>query len=114
MKKTPKEPVITFPAPTTENWRKLYALAERVKALAPWDWMEEADMFGVRNPDTDELGFVSVMGTLGEHFAVALYLGSEGLDGFQEMESGGLGTNPLVLMGVPQLQLCFSDRHNHH
>ncbi len=28
--------------------------------------MTEADIFGVQNPETDELGFVSVMGMLGE------------------------------------------------
>jgi hypothetical protein len=110
MKKKQKEEVITFPPPTLSDWRKLYALADRVKALAPWEWMDESHMFGVRDPDTEELGFVSVMGRLGEHFAIALYLGSEGLEGFQVMESGSLEDNPMMLMDVPQLQLSFADR----
>ncbi len=38
--------------------------------------MTEGDVFGVQDPDTGELGFVSVMGMLGEHYAVSVYLGT--------------------------------------
>ncbi len=50
--------------------------------------MTEVDVFGVQNPETDEIGFVSVMGALGEHLSLALYLGPEGLYsfwGFQQL-----------------------------
>jgi hypothetical protein len=53
---------MTENSPTIEEWRELYESAVRVKELAPWEWMTEADVFGVQNPETDELGFVSVMG----------------------------------------------------
>jgi len=53
-----------------EAWQ-LYDLAIQVKKLAPWLWMEETDVFGVASPDTSELGFVSVMGNIGEYEAVA-------------------------------------------
>jgi hypothetical protein len=53
-----------------------------IKTLAPWEWMSEDMVFGVQSPETDQLGFVSVMGMLGEHFSTAVYLGPEGLYGF--------------------------------
>ncbi len=40
--------------------------------LAPWQWMTEVDLFGIEHPVTGELGFVSVMGQLGEHLAIAV------------------------------------------
>ncbi len=64
--------------PSLKEWRKLYEAAMRVKKIAPWDWMDETDIFGVQNPETDETGFVSVMGAGGEHFAIGVYLGCRG------------------------------------
>jgi len=65
-------------APTLEEWRRLYQATMRVKELAPWDWMTETDIFGVRDPEIHETGFVSVMGMRGEHFSLAVYLGGRG------------------------------------
>lgn len=72
-------------SPTLEEWKRLYDLMAQVKKLAPWEWMEEDDIFGVQMPRTNEPGFVSVMGMLGEHFAVAVYQGAKGLGGFWNM-----------------------------
>jgi len=46
--------------PSLEQWKRLYELMDEVKGLAPWDFMLETDLFGIRFPGTDELGFVSV------------------------------------------------------
>jgi hypothetical protein len=62
--------------PTHAQSQALYAVTDRVKAAAPREWMTEGDVFGVQDPDTGELGFVSVMGMLGEHYAVSVYLGT--------------------------------------
>lgn len=96
--------------PTPDEWRRLYAAAARVKSLAPWDWMEEMDVFGVQSPETGEMGFVSVMGLLGEHFAVAVYLGAKGLHGFLDLEADHLEASPYSLFEIPQLQASFEDR----
>src|SRR6266511_632875 len=71
--------------PTIEEWGRLYAAAGRVKEMAPWKWMMEDEVFGVRNPERDEVGFVSVMGAGGEHFAVALYQGAVALYDFRAL-----------------------------
>ena len=55
--------------PELDQKSRLYQAAKQVKELAPWEWMTEGDLFGVQNPETKEIGFVSVMGELGEHFS---------------------------------------------
>lgn len=100
--------------PSTEEWRRLFEAVVRVKHLAPWKWMTESDVFGVQNPETDELGFVSVTGMLGEHYAVNLYLGPEGLYGFWEFEEVGHLVDPEGLLRIPQLHASFEDRNELH
>ncbi len=97
-------------APDTALWEQLFALMARIKALAPWDWMEESDLFGVQHPDTGDLGFVSIMGMAGEHYSVGLYLGALGLAGFWEMEDNAPMIAPERLLEIPQLQASFEDR----
>jgi hypothetical protein len=36
--------------------RRLYQALVRVKEIAPWEWMTETDVFGVQDPQTDEIG----------------------------------------------------------
>jgi len=97
-------------APTLDEWRRLYEAAIELKKRAPWEWIYEDEVFGVRNPETGEIGYVSIMGANGEHLALAVYLGSEGLDGFWVMESGEAIDMPTFLLEVPQLQASFEDR----
>jgi len=100
--------------PTLEEWRELYEDAIRVKELAPWGWMAETDVFGVQNPETDELGFASVMGALGEHYSIAVYLGPEGLYGLWDFEDPA-DTAPVErLLEIPHLQASFEDRKQLH
>jgi hypothetical protein len=96
--------------PTNEQWRRLYEAAVSVKELAPWEWMTETDVFGVQDPETEETGFVSVMGMLGEHFGVSLYPNPRALYGFRALEEAGPEINPDALLEIPQLQVSFEDR----
>lgn len=100
----------TLMAPSLAEATQLYAAAGRVKELAPWEWMDEADVFGVQCPETGALGFVSIMGMAGEHFAIALYQGAEGLYGFWDLEWQGFGADPRQVLEIPQLQASFEDR----
>lgn len=92
------------------QWRNLYEAAVKIKQLAPWEWMDESDVFGVQDPDTGKLGFVSVMGAAGEHFAAAVYLGAEGLYGFWDLQFENQESLPERVLEVPQLQASFEDR----
>jgi len=92
-----------------EEWGRLYAAAGRVKEMAPWKWMMEYNVFGVRNPERDDIGFVSVMGAAGEHFAVALYQGAVALYDFLALREADSVETERVLE-IPQLQASFEDR----
>jgi hypothetical protein len=96
--------------PSPEEWRRLYEAWGRFKEIAPWEWMNETNVFGVQDPETGQLGFISVMGALGEHYAVSLYLGPEGLYGFWAMQQAGPAIPPELFLEIPQLQASFEDR----
>lgn len=100
--------------PSLDEWRALYEAAIALKAMAPWDWMTEVDIFGVQSPETDEVGFVSVMGMAGEHFAVAVYRGAKGLYGLWTLENAGLTMSTEAFLEIPQLQASFEDRAQLH
>lgn len=94
-----------------DQWRILYDLAAQVRALAPWTFMYDTMLFAVREPTTARVGFVSVMGRLGEHFAVGVYLGAEGLYGFARLAAtGGDPEAADLLLELPHVQLSFEDR----
>ena len=101
---------MTESSPTLDEWRKLYEAIIRTKEIAPWEWMTETDIFGVLDPETDEIGFVSVMGMLGEHLALAVYRGAEGLYSFWAFEEIADDAPPDAILGVPHLQASFEDR----
>lgn len=76
--------------------------------------MDEEDIFGVRHPETGDIGFVSVMGALGKHRAVGVYLGPTALAGFlglQQAPPDVLDEYPELLLEIPQLQVSFEDRN---
>ncbi len=98
--------------PTIAEWKRLYEFAAELKKLALWEWMDETEIFGVENPDTREIGFVSAMGMMGEHLSVGVYLGAEGLYGFWDFQMEGYEAEPLALFEIPQLQVSFESREN--
>ena len=95
------------------QWGSLFDSAMRIKQLAPWEWMSETDIFGVKNPESDEFGFVSIMGEAGEHFGVALYRGYRALYDFFNLqfdEEQKQYEYPELLLEIPQIQASFEDR----
>ena len=88
---------------------ELFDLAIRVKELAPWRWMEEIDLIGIENPETGEIAFISVMGSVGEYEAIAVYLGAEGFYGFIDFVEDDTATADR-LVELPHLQAAFSER----
>ncbi len=95
-------------------WRGLYEAAVRVKEMAPWEWMTEAHVFGVQDPETREIGFVSVMGMLGEYYAISLYPNPEALYSFWMIQEAGPDINPDALLEIPQIHASFEDRGELH
>ena len=92
------------------NWSKLYQLADRIKALKPWRFMYEDDITGVRDPVTGTIGFISVMGNLGEHYSVTVYLGERAFGQFLELSRNPDNAVPETVLEIPQIMLSFEDR----
>ena len=96
-----------------QKWLPLYETADRIKELAPWDWMEEIDVFGVQDPDSGEIGFVSIMGLLGEHLCIGVYLGVNALHQFWALADVGEGIDEMemanLLLTIPQMQASFEN-----
>lgn len=95
---------------TAKECRPLFELMKQVKGLAPWEWMEEMDIFGVQGPDADEPDYVSVMGMAGEHFAIAIYPGDRALTQLLQFSQNQAYVNPFDLLLIPQFQASFEDR----
>jgi hypothetical protein len=74
----PKKNTPPVPAMPLDLWRQLYQAAADFQLLAPWQWMDDAHVFGINNAHGVRL--VTVLGSLGEVFGLASYRGSAGAD----------------------------------
>lgn len=92
------------------RWRPLYEMASQLYELAPWNNMYESEIFGIKDPQSGTSGYVSVMGNNGEHYALNVYLGQEGLTGFFDMLLASRNLGTLGVLMSPQLQLSFEER----
>jgi len=96
--------------PSHEEWKKLYGAAALFRNLRPWEWMEDRHLFGVQNPVTGEISYCCVLGAAGEVFALAVYIGSEGLNGYMKITTGKVKEGPEMLETQNCLMASFEDR----
>lgn len=59
--------------------KDLYLAATEFREAKPWEWMNEDDLICIENPEDKSIGFCSIMGSSNVHFALAVYLGHEGI-----------------------------------
>lgn len=105
-------------APTPEEWQRLYAAATAFKAVKPWHILTEDQGFSVEDPETGTLNYCIITGELGDHLALILCLGPEGLgayyDAIRRIEdaTGDLEEQDasICMLNAPQLQASFEDR----
>ena len=98
--------------PSIQEWKELYDTAIEFKKVKPWDWMWDTDLFGVQNPVSGEIGYCCVMGGAGEHFALAVYQGSEGLNGYLALQSGESYPSLEDMLSLQKLLMAsFEDRN---
>jgi hypothetical protein len=95
--------------PSRQEWQDLYQAAGEFYNLKPWDWMSDADLFGVLNAESGEIEYCCVMGNAGELYALAVYLGTEGLDGYLALQSGEMGAEEMLFHQLC-LMISFEDR----
>jgi len=70
------EPTIPDVAPST--WKDLLVASEEFNRLAPWKWMHDSEVIGLRMPRTREILMASILGRLGKLFAALLYRNEAG------------------------------------
>lgn len=86
---------------------RYYSLAFAFRKEKLWKHLYDTELFAVSLPN-GEIGYCSVMGSLGEHLALALYAGSKGLDSFRFlMESDRESMNFLKAQEVMFSQDCL-------
>jgi hypothetical protein len=61
-------------------WRDLFDAAARFRALELWKDLYDSDFLGIVDPQTGEFLITSILGNLGEVFALALYRGRAGVE----------------------------------
>ena len=89
----------------------MYAVVGRIKEIKPWRFMEKDDLFGVQFRGSEKLGYVSIMGLLGEHLVVTVYLGADALKTFFEIQDSPLDLRIADrVLEMCLLMLSFEDR----
>lgn len=61
----------------------LYEAAIAFRDLKPWTWMYASQMFIIHDDEKDIDGFCSIMGMMGEHFSLSVYLGQNGYQSYR-------------------------------
>lgn len=95
-------------SPGQEPWRSLYSTAKRLHAFAPWDWLLDRDVFGVRVAGESETYWCSVMGAGGEFFGVGLYRGDAAFAVYRAIQSGA--DEDAAVHGYDGFLFSFVDR----
>lgn len=105
---TLSQPLDSTP-PTAEQYARFYALAKQVFDETPWATLEEDQIVAVERED-GETDFVSVMGTLGTHFAIAVYPGLSCLDRYMNLDQLPQDEASDLFFEFPQHQLVFGSK----
>ena len=92
---------------------KLFELAFIYKKTKLWKMLWDSEIFAVSLPD-GEIGYCSIMGAIGEHCALGLYVGEKGLNSFRIVLSGPGMVSELnyheFLLSQDCLQCAFENR----
>jgi hypothetical protein len=95
----------------------LYDLADRLYQLAPWESVGEDQIIRLIHPETGESGYLSIMGELGTHRSLAVYLGEEALHRYNLMQEDDPDDpevpredSLMLLLETRQIQLAFGHR----
>ena len=77
---------------------KMYDLAFQYKAAKLWKLLYDDEVFAVKLPD-GETGYCSVMGMIGQHLALGLYVGDEGYQSYRILLDVGFADVDSITMG---------------
>lgn len=93
------------------DWLALYEAANNFKEHKCWKWMQDTDLFAIEDKDNKETGFCVVLGNNQEIYALVVYLGLEGLQGYLRILSGEIGPYDLEMLHSQScLMVSFEDK----
>lgn len=93
--------------PTLAQWEKLYDAAKRIRQLAPWDDMWDADLITLMLPGRKEPVFCSIMGRNGECYDISIYPGLASLRGFFRITTMPEGSPPWATLFEQDCFVCY-------
>ena len=71
--------------PTTEQWRDLHRSFREFCQLAPWRWLDDADVLAIEHRSGEYTGYCAVLGSAGREYGLAVFVGDEGLSGYMAL-----------------------------
>ncbi|MCP3929101.1 MAG: hypothetical protein GY705_08375 [Bacteroidetes bacterium] len=95
-----------------QTWLDLYRAAVAFRDLKAWEWMYDSELFGVKDPETGEIGYCCIMGNLGEVFGMAVYMGDEGLDSYWNLAGTDEENARIVALSQKCLIVTFENRED--
>jgi hypothetical protein len=97
----------TVPIVPLNEWQALHDVADRVRQSEPWRTLTDTDLFALQDPATQQIGLVSVLGNLGEVYAIHLYLPPEGLLFWLQFFRKGSPDPTFAEFKLRMLEVCF-------
>ena len=86
---------------------RMYDLAFAFKNTRLWETLSDMDLFAVRLPE-GEVGYCCVMGRMGSHFALAVYVGDEGFRSYRCLASTDMNSlRPVDMYNMMASQSCL-------
>ena len=92
------------------DWQTIYGQCEQLFALKPWETLFETDIFAIKLPGSGREFFFSVMGSLGEMFAISFYEGERAIYKFFELQDTDLSYHPTTILSIPHFMISWEKR----
>lgn len=98
----------TFAEPTPAQLRRLYNSAQHLANMAPWEWMDDTQVFGVKDPHTGVIGWCVILGAIKQVYGLNVFLGDRGFSKLLEMMDDGSYGNPYLAVEMDVLVLHYN------
>ncbi len=97
-------------APSKEQWEKLYEVTKMIKKIEPWNFLYDTDIITIKLSERKEPLFCSIMGALGECFAISIYRDYSELSGLYKIRDGADLPSCIIMSYQNCLTCYFGDR----
>ncbi len=98
-------------APSKEQWEKLYAISNEIKKLEPWNFLYDMDIITIKLVGREEPLFCSIMGSLGECFAISVYRDYSERAGLIKLSNSN-SLPPSIIMSYQNCLTCYFGNRN--